>query len=53
MDWNLYWTIIWQVVLACVILALPISMLGFLVTSAVETASRRPSDTKKVISSGR
>lgn len=46
MSWELYWTIIWQIVLASIILALPLGFLVFTVASAFEAGSRRVSSTR-------
>lgn len=46
MDWNLFWTIIWQIVLASMILALPLGFLVFTVASAIEAGSRRVSTSR-------
>lgn len=37
MDWNVYWTLIWQVAIACAILAFPVSIVGFFVSSAISS----------------
>ena len=46
MDWNLFWTSIWQVIIASLILALPLGFLVFTVASAFEAGSRRVSSTR-------
>lgn len=42
MAWDLFWTIIAQVVIACFLLSLPISLIVTLVCSAWELGTRRP-----------
>ena len=46
MSWELYWTSIWQIVLASIILALPLGFVVFTVASAFEAGSRRVSSTR-------
>lgn len=52
MEWNLFWTIIWQIVLAAFILAMPLGFLIFTVASAIEAGSRRTiakQDSRRII----
>lgn len=50
MDWNIYWTIIGQVLLALLILTLPLATAVVLLVSAVELGSRRPKqDGRKIL----
>lgn len=37
MEWNIYWTLIWQLVIACLVLAFPLSLMGFFMSSAVSS----------------
>jgi len=36
-DWNIYWTLIWQAVVACLLLAFPLSVVGFFLSSAISS----------------
>lgn len=46
MPWDFFWTAIWQVVLACLILTLPLSLIAFFLSSAITSgALKRPSKT--------
>lgn len=39
MPWDLFWIIIWQLVIACFILAFPLSVIGFFFSSAVTSGA--------------
>lgn len=47
MPWELFWTIIWQIVIACFILAFPLSIIGFFMSSAFSSGAVKKDKTTK------
>lgn len=44
MDWDLYWNTVWQIGIACVILAFPISVVAFFLSSAISSGYHSKSE---------